>query len=67
MKRDIETRLRKLEAHHLPTPTKPIHYLAAETADECEAQRLGMIKSGHAEGSDDFIFVFAETTVNQFI
>jgi hypothetical protein len=61
MRRDIETRLRKLEADHLPTSMKPIHYLAAETADECEAQRRGMIESGHAEGSDDFIFVFAAT------
>jgi hypothetical protein len=67
VKRDIETRLRKLEADHLPTSIKLNHFLIGETTDDCEAQRRGMIESGGAEESDDFIFVFAATTVNQFI
>jgi len=67
MKRDIEARLRKLEACQLPSSIKPLHYLVGHTAGECEAQRRDMIEASDAEESDDFIFVFAETTVNQFI
>jgi hypothetical protein len=57
MRRDIETRLRRLEDHLLPPPTMPIRYICCPTLEECEAQRRGMIESGHAEGSDDFLFV----------
>ena len=58
MKRDIETRLRKLEADHLPTSIKPNHFLIGETTDDCEAQRRGMIESGHAEEIRRFHFCF---------
>jgi hypothetical protein len=57
VKRDIETRLRKLEADHLPTSIKRNHCLIGETTDDCEAQRRGMIESGRAEGSDNFTFI----------
>jgi hypothetical protein len=59
MKRDIEARMRKLEADHLPTSIKPIHFLTGQTADECEAQRRGMIEAGQANESDNFVFCLA--------
>jgi hypothetical protein len=57
MRRDVEARLRKLEAAHLPTSIKPQHVLIGTSDEDCEAQRCGMIESGHADGSDEFFFV----------
>jgi hypothetical protein len=62
MKRDIETRLRKLEACHFPSSPKPLHFVVCDnvnTADKCEAHRRGMIETSRAEESDDFIFIIA--------
>jgi hypothetical protein len=61
MRRDLETRLRKLEGHLLPPLTIPIRYICCDTLEKCEAQQRGMIESRRAEESDDFIFVFAAT------
>jgi hypothetical protein len=57
VKRDIETRLRKLEADRLPTCSKPHRMLIGASEEECEVQRLELIESGRAEGSDEFSFV----------
>ena len=67
MKRDIETRLRKLEEHHLPASVKPYHYVCCHTADECEAERGRMIEAGVAEESDPFIFVCGVKPMPQVI
>jgi hypothetical protein len=45
MKRDIETRLKKLEAQHKPR-SKPIRYICCYSLDECEEQQRQMIQSG---------------------
>ena len=62
MRRDLETRLRKLEEHRLPLSVKPWHYVINNTAKECEAQRRKLIEAGTAEESDDFLFVCGEQT-----
>jgi hypothetical protein len=56
MRGDVETRLRKLEAG-LPSAIKPQHVLIGTTDKDCEAQKRDMIKSGQADGSDEFFFV----------
>jgi hypothetical protein len=67
MKRDIETRLRKLEACHLPSSLKPLHYVCCPTLDDCEAQQRAMIEAAAAAESDDFIFVYGVKPMPQVI
>jgi hypothetical protein len=55
VKRDIETRLRKLEAS-VPANLFRSHRVIGDSAEECEEQRLAMIKAGKADESDDFMF-----------
>jgi hypothetical protein len=56
MNRNVESRLRKLEAVQTPPAFRRIHMIGG-TNDECEAQGQAMIASGDAEEADDFIFL----------
>ena len=56
MIRHLESRLRKLETAALPPAFRPRHMIGG-TNDQCEAQRQAMIASGHADETDDFIFL----------
>jgi hypothetical protein len=57
MNRDLEKRLRKLEADQAPPPVlTPWRRVIGNSAEECEAQRRGKIEAGQAEETDNFIF-----------
>jgi hypothetical protein len=56
MNRNVESRLRKLEAVQTPPAFRRIHMIGG-TNDECEAQKQSMIETGHADETDDFIFL----------
>jgi hypothetical protein len=55
--RNLETRLRKLEADQAPPSMFiPWHRVIGDSDGECEAQRRGMIEAGQAKEADNFIF-----------
>jgi hypothetical protein len=56
MIRNVESRLRKLEAVQTPLAFRRSHLIGG-TNDECKAQKQSMIESGHADETDFFIFL----------
>jgi hypothetical protein len=57
MIRNVEARLRKLEAEKAPPAAfTQWHRVIGCSEEECEAQRRGMIGSGQAEEANNFIF-----------
>jgi len=65
MIRNVESRLRKLEAVQTPLAFWPRHMVGG-TNDECEAQRQAVIVSGKANETDGFIFLIPAQFPAQF-
>jgi hypothetical protein len=57
MIRNVEARLRKLEAEWAPTALNQWHRVIGRSAEECEAARSSMIAAGNASQGDSFIFL----------
>ena len=47
-------RIERLEAGR-GAPLKPVHSVIGDSAEDCKAQRLGMIKAGQADEMDEFV------------
>jgi hypothetical protein len=56
MIRNVETRLRKLEAEMVPLAFVAFHRVIGHSPEECETKRRGLIEGGQAEEMDNFTF-----------
>lgn len=56
MIRDVETRLRKLEAKISAPALATFHRVIGHSSEECQEKRRGLIEGGQAGETDNFIF-----------